>query len=96
MGEAAQQALRRTAQAPGKAVTLWHRRDLFLAAGWAGHFVVVATALMGFVRQMFPRLLFEPPTAFKAGSPDGYAPGVVDEKLKKDRRRAPSTGSRFH
>ena len=41
---------------------------------------------MGFVRYMFPRVLFEPPSTFKAGSPDGYAPGVVNEKFKKDRR----------
>jgi cytochrome b6-f complex iron-sulfur subunit len=41
---------------------------------------------MGFVRYMFPRVLFEPPTTFKAGSPEEYAPGVVHEKFKKDRR----------
>jgi cytochrome b6-f complex iron-sulfur subunit len=86
MGEATQQALRRTAQATGKDVTLWYRRDLLSAAGWAGLFVVVTTALMGFVRYMFPRVLFEPPSTFKAGLPEEYAPGVVNEKFKKDRR----------
>jgi hypothetical protein len=58
MGEATQQTLRRTAQATGKDVTLWYRRNLFSAAAWAGLFVVVMTALMGFVRFMFPRVLF--------------------------------------
>jgi len=86
MGEATQQTLRRTAQATGKDVTLWSRRDLFSMAGWAGLFGIVMTALMGFVRYMFPRVLFEPPTTFKAGSPEEYAPGVVNEKFKKDRR----------
>jgi cytochrome b6-f complex iron-sulfur subunit len=86
MGEATQQALRRTAQATGKDVTVWYRRDVFSAAGWAGLFVVVMTALIGFVRYMFPRVLFEPPSTFKAGSPEEYAPGVVNEKFKKDRR----------
>ena len=62
----------------------------------AGHFVVVTTALTGFVRQMFPRRLFEPPTAFKAVSPGGYAPGVMDEKLKKDWRRAPRPDRDFN
>jgi cytochrome b6-f complex iron-sulfur subunit len=86
MGEATQQTLRRTAQATGKDVTVWYRRDVFAAAGWAGLFVVVMTALIGFVRYMFPRVLFEPPTSFKTGSPEEYAPGVVNEKFKKDRR----------
>jgi cytochrome b6-f complex iron-sulfur subunit len=85
MGEATQQALRRTAQATGKDVTLWYRRDLFSTAGWAGLFVVVTTALMGFVRYMFARVLFEPPSTFKAGLPEEYAPGVVNEKFIKDR-----------
>jgi len=86
MGEATQQALRRTAQATGKDVTLWYRRDLFSTAGWVGLFVVVTIALMGCVRYMFPRVLFEPPFTFKAGLPEEYAPGVVNEKFKKDRR----------
>jgi cytochrome b6-f complex iron-sulfur subunit len=86
MGEATQQTLRRTAQATGKDLTLWYRRDVFSAAGWAGLFVVVMTALMGLVRYMFPRVLFEPPSTFKAGSPKEYAPGVVNEKFKRDRR----------
>jgi len=86
MGEATQQTLRRTAQATGKDVTLWYRRDVLSAAGWGGLFVVVMTARMGFVRYMFPRVLFEPPTTFQAGSPEEYAPDVVSEKFKKDQR----------
>ena len=70
MGEGTQQTLRRTAQATGKDVSLWYRRDVFSAAGWAGVFVALMTAVMGFVRYMFPCVPFEPPTTFKAGSPD--------------------------
>jgi cytochrome b6-f complex iron-sulfur subunit len=44
------------------------------------------TALMGFMRYMFPRVLFEPPTTFKAGSPEEYTLGAVNEKFKKDQR----------
>jgi len=44
------------------------------------------TAVLGFVRYMFPRVLFEPPSSFKAGSPEEYAVGVVNEKFKKDYR----------
>jgi len=86
MGEGTQQALRRTAQASGKDVSLWYRRDVFSAAGWAAVFVAIMTGLMGFMRYMFPRVLFEPPTSFKAGSPEEYALGAVNEKFKKDQR----------
>ena len=86
MGEGTQQTLRRTAQASGKDVSLWYRRDVFSAAGWAGLFVAIMVAVMGFMRYMFPRVLFEPPTTFKAGSPEEYALGAVNEKFKKDQR----------
>lgn len=86
MGEAAQQTLRRTAQATGKDVSIWYRRDFFSAAGWAGLFVVIMAGLMGFMRYMYPRVLFEPPTSFRAGSPEDYALGAVSEKFKKDQR----------
>ncbi len=86
MGEGAQQTLRRTAQATGKDVSLWYRRDVFSAAGWLGLFVAIMTGLLGFVRYMFPRVLFEAPASFKAGTPDEFAAGVVNEKFKRDQR----------
>jgi cytochrome b6-f complex iron-sulfur subunit len=86
MGEGAQQAFRRTAQATGKDVSLWYRRDVFSAAGWAAVFVAIMTGLLGFMRYMFPRMLFEPPASFKAGTPDEFAAGVVNEKFKRDQR----------
>ena len=58
MGEGTQQALRRTAQASGKDVSLWYRRDVFSAAGWAGLFLAIMTGLMGVMRYMYPRVLF--------------------------------------
>jgi cytochrome b6-f complex iron-sulfur subunit len=86
MGEGTQQGLRRTAQASGKDVSLWYRRDLFSAAGWAAVFVALMTAVLGFMRYMFPRVLFEPPTTFKAGFPEEYSMGAVNEKFMKDQR----------
>jgi nitrite reductase/ring-hydroxylating ferredoxin subunit len=86
MGEGPQQTLRRTAQATGNDVSLWYRRDVFSAAGWAGLFVAIMTGLLGFVRYMFPRVRFEPPTTFRAGAPDEYAVGAVNEKFKRDQR----------
>lgn len=35
---------------------------------------------------MFPRVLFEPPSAFKAGFPDDYLIGEVSEKYKDEFR----------
>lgn len=86
MGEATPPTLRRTAQATGKDISLWYRRDVFSAAGWVGVYVALMTAVLGFVRYMFPRVLFEPSAEFKAGSPEEYAVGVVNEKFKKDQR----------
>ena len=86
MGEGTQQALRRTAQASGKDVSVWYRRDVFSAAGWAAVFVATMTGLMGFMRYMFPRVLLEPATTFKAGFPTEYALSAVNEKFKKDQR----------
>src|SRR5262249_2880366 len=86
MREGMQATLRRTAQATGQEVSLWYRRDVFSAVGLAGVFLVVMTGVMGFVRSMFPRVLFEPPTTFRAGSPEEYPLGVVSERFKQDQR----------
>jgi cytochrome b6-f complex iron-sulfur subunit len=59
---------------------------VFSAAGWGAVFVAVMTGLMGFMRYMFPRVLFEPPTTFRAGFPTEYALSAVNEKFKKDQR----------
>ena len=45
----------------------------------------LATILAG-VRSAFPRVLFQPPSTFKAGFPRDFAVGEVSEKFKKDYR----------
>ncbi len=62
------------------------RRNLFSVAGWAAFFVFLATSTIGTLRMMFPRILYEPPSAFKAGFPDDYIIGEVSEKYKDDFR----------
>ena len=62
------------------------RRNFFSVAGWAAFFVFIATSTIGALRMMFPRILFEPPSAFKAGFPDDYLIGEVSEKYKDDFR----------
>src|SRR5574341_338910 len=65
---------------------LWSRRDLLSRAGWAGVFACLGAAGIGFIRFMFPRVLFEPSPRFDAGVPDTYAPGMVDERWKQSQR----------
>jgi cytochrome b6-f complex iron-sulfur subunit len=60
--------------------TLWSRRNFFALGGWAGIGLVVSGALASFVRFMFPRVLFEPSSIFKAGLPEEYSLGEVSEK----------------
>ena len=42
--------------------------------------------LLAAVRSAFPRVLFLPPSKFKAGFPDDYVVGEVSEKFKQDFR----------
>lgn len=62
------------------------RRNFFSVAGWASFFVFIATSTIGALRFMFPRVLFEPPSAFKAGYPEDYVIGEVSEKYKDEYR----------
>ena len=66
--------------------SLWSRRDFFSLAGWAGVLAALGAALLGFARFMFPRVLFEPDPVIKAGTPDAYVSGTVDERFKRDQR----------
>ena len=67
---------------------IWHisRRNFFSVAGWAAFFVFIATSTIGTLRMMFPRILYEPPSAFKAGLPEDYLVGEVSEKYKDEYR----------
>ena len=66
--------------------SLWSRRDVFGRFGW-GIFTAFSTlGLLGFLRSAFPRVLFQPPSSFKAGRPTDYTIGEVSEKFKKDQR----------
>lgn len=53
------------------------RRDFCMTAGLAACAIAVAGAGAVFVEFLKPRALFEPPTAFSAGSPDAIAIGSV-------------------
>ncbi len=63
------------------------RRSLGLLAGSAlawGFSLLAATHLLwllGLARFMFPNIVIEPPTRFKAGRPDDYQPGQVETRF---------------
>ncbi|MFQ5882994.1 MAG: ubiquinol-cytochrome c reductase iron-sulfur subunit [Candidatus Methylomirabilales bacterium] len=66
--------------------TIWSRRDFFSLAGWGGILAFFAYLGVASLRFMFPRVLFEPSPVFKAGRPDIYQPGAVDERFKQSQR----------
>jgi cytochrome b6-f complex iron-sulfur subunit len=65
---------------------LWSRRDFFGRLSWSGFGVFSLITVLAAVRSAFPRVLFTPPSAFKAGFPNDYAVGEVSEKYKREFR----------
>jgi len=66
--------------------SLWSRRDFLGKLGWAGFTAFSIIGLLAAVRSAFPRVLFVPPSRFKAGLPSDYVVGEVSEKYKQDYR----------
>ncbi len=66
--------------------SLWSRRDFMGRLGWGVFSAFTGITLLGFLRSAFPRILFQPPTSFKAGFPKDFTVGEISEKFKKDFR----------
>jgi cytochrome b6-f complex iron-sulfur subunit len=66
--------------------TLWSRRDFLGRLGWGGFGVFSFIAFLCFIRSAFPRVLFLPPSKFKAGMPGDYLVGQVSDKFLRDYR----------
>ena len=67
--------------------SIWMSRREFLSVfGWAGLFAFLGGAAATAVRYFFPRITYELPTIFKAGLPDDYEKGLVDERWKRKYR----------
>ncbi len=62
------------------------RRHLFSVAAWGAFFAALGIGALGTVRYMYPRVLFEPSTFFKAGKPSEFVMGEVSEKFKLSNR----------
>jgi cytochrome b6-f complex iron-sulfur subunit len=71
---------------PAVPSSLWSRRDFFGRLGWGGFTIFTGISLLAFVRSAFPRVLFTPPSTFKAGLPNEYTIGEVSERFKQDQR----------
>ncbi len=63
-----------------------NRRNLLSLTGWLAFLSFIITSTIGALRYMFPRVLFEPPTKFKAGFPQDYIIGEVSDKYKDAHR----------
>ena len=50
--------------------------------GWLSFAAATSGALSILLRYLFPNVVFEPPTSFKAGFPQDYEIGFVDERWK--------------
>src|SRR3974377_2375668 len=61
------------------------RRSVFsgLAVAWLGFAAAVGAFVTTMARFLFPNVLFEPPSSFKAGFPVDYQVGEVDERWKE-------------
>lgn len=69
------------AKSAAKKVT---RREFpFLAVAWGVFTGAMALGLTAVGRFLFPNVLTEPPSTFKAGLPDDFAIGVVDTRFKE-------------
>jgi len=56
---------------------LWVRRHALVYLGWGGLAACAGVGTVALLRMGYPRVLFEPPTEFKAGLPEEYRVGEV-------------------
>ena len=71
--------------APAPATPQMDRRRFlsWFGLGWLSFAAATTGALSILTRFLFPNVVFEPPTSFKAGLPDDYEIGKVDERWKE-------------
>ncbi len=69
---------------PAGPASIERRQFIFtwLGLAWTAFAIATVTALSTVLRFMFPNVLFEPKSSFKAGVPDDYEVGKVDSRLK--------------
>ncbi len=65
---------------------IWYRRSILGLAGLSALAATGGVGVVAFVRALFPRVLFEPPTVFNAGRPEDYAIGEVNTQFVETER----------
>ena len=70
----------------GSGHNIWSRRELMSLMGWGAVLGSIGASTLAFVRFMFPRVLFEPPTRWKAGFPTDYTVNTVSSRWMDDYR----------
>jgi len=70
----------------GSTEHIWTRRSFLGIGGWLAILASLWAGVVALVTLLFPRVLFEPPTSFKAGPPSDYAVGEVSERFLQDQR----------
>lgn len=70
----------------GTGDTLWYRRNFLSIAGYWSLLAFIGANILAFTRFMFPRVLFEPISIFKAGRPEEFGIGDVSTKFVQSYR----------
>jgi cytochrome b6-f complex iron-sulfur subunit len=55
----------------------------WIGVAWLSFTGAMSVASLATLRFLFPNVLFEPPQTFKAGTPEEYIPGQVDNRFKE-------------
>ncbi len=64
----------------------WHRRGFMVssfATAWVAFTASMAAMFLGTLRFLFPNVLSEPPTSFRAGDKNSFEEGKVEDKFKE-------------
>jgi cytochrome b6-f complex iron-sulfur subunit len=56
----------------------------WIGIAWTTFTASMVAMILGSLRFMFPNVLAEPPSSFKAGPPDQLEPGQVEERFKQE------------
>ncbi len=70
----------------GSGEHIWSRRNVLGVGGWLAILGALQAGAAALVALLFPRVLFEPPTSFKAGKPGVFTVGEVNESFMKSQR----------
>lgn len=71
----------------GKVWNLWFTRKEFLTlAAWGAFLAGLGGSVLAALRFFIPSITYDPPTVFKVGKVEDYAPGQVDARWKQKHR----------